>query len=45
MNEEISELDVFISYASEERETVARPLAELLTNVEVSFHCQFNVCP
>ncbi len=36
MNKQDTERDVFISYASEERETVARPLAELLTSLGVS---------
>ena len=30
------ERDVFISYASEERDTVAKPLAELLISLGVS---------
>jgi hypothetical protein len=36
MNEPKNDRDVFISYASEDRETVARPLAELLTALGVS---------
>lgn len=36
MNKQDTERDVFISYASEERESVARPLAELLTSLGVS---------
>lgn len=36
MSDQATERDVFISYASEERESVARPLAELLTSLGVS---------
>jgi|GEM_PF-1798975 len=36
MSNQATERDVFISYASEERESVARPLAELLTSLGVS---------
>ncbi len=39
-----TEKDVFISYASEERDSVAKPLAELLTSLEVSvWYDQFDL--
>ncbi|MDO8675234.1 MAG: toll/interleukin-1 receptor domain-containing protein [Candidatus Omnitrophota bacterium] len=36
MNSSIVEKDVFISYASEDRETVAKPLAQLLSSLGIS---------
>jgi hypothetical protein len=36
MNKQTTERDAFISYASEERESVAKPLAELLTTLGIS---------
>lgn len=36
MNKQVNERDIFISYASEERESVAKPLAELLTTLGIS---------